>query len=112
MPKNPFEYPIRCDCCNKQVVYTVRNKNNAIHSAKMNGWSFGKKRKCPKCNGIVPVKIGDIRILKSNNHRVEITEIRDLCYSLPIWYIDLETHIPNGCRITDLIQGVPNSSQQ
>jgi len=103
--KNPFEYKIVCSSCNKGTIYAVRNKKNAIHDARMVGWSFGKKPRCPKCNGIIPVKVGDIRLLKSNGHRVKITEIRDSCYSLPIWYLDLETYIPNGCRITDLNEG-------
>lgn len=100
--KNPYLYTIVCRSCHKARTTQVKNKKDAIWSAKMVGWSFGKNIKCPSCNGVVPVKVGDIRYLKSNNHKVEITQVRESCYRYPIWYVDLETHIPNGCTIKDL----------
>lgn len=49
MPKNLFEYKIKCYFCNKVLVYTIKNKIHAISDARKKGWKFGKHITCSDC---------------------------------------------------------------
>lgn len=49
MPKNLFEYKIKCFFCNLVLKYNVKNKQRAIWDARKRGWVLGEYNKCPKC---------------------------------------------------------------
>lgn len=45
--------------------------------------------------------VGDVVELQSGEI-VEITEIRDSTFAYPIWYINIKTSIPDGCKRQDI----------
>ena len=50
------------------------------------------------------IEVGDLVLLRDRGV-VEITEIRDReKYAYPIWYEDVITNLPNGCRFFDVLK--------
>lgn len=44
-----YQVVVQCDFCYECDTYAWELQRNAIRQARKNGWSIGKKVKCPKC---------------------------------------------------------------
>ena len=44
-----YQVVIQCDLCMDCETYAWELQKNAIKQARKEGWSIGKKVKCPKC---------------------------------------------------------------